>query len=414
MMSKLRALWRRLPIPYSVRAWLWPLYGNVLYAATRLHSSKPVSPARIAPGPLIVSGFFNGITGIGRAGRMTVDKLSEWGVPVVTHDIGTDPSGDTLAGLVQPGGIWVCHCNAPQVLELLAHGTDRLWANRYRIGYWAYELEELPADWQRVIPYFHEIWAPSAFVADAVRRSRFAGGVEVRVVPHPLPDLSDATPNRALIGFEDRFAFLTMFDARSSFARKNPAGTLAAFQRAFRPDDAGVAMVIKMVAPEADRASMTLLRQQAEGWPNVRLLTGQLSDREALQVIAAADCLVSLHRSEGFGLTIAEAMALGTPVIATAWSGNVDFSRGGVIEIPFDLIATVDSSGRYARRGARWAEPDIGAAAEAMRRVRSDAAMRADLVARARRLVAERLGGPHPSEPYRRFLAQGQAIRAAE
>jgi glycosyltransferase involved in cell wall biosynthesis len=412
MVSKLRMLWRRLPIPYAVRARISPLYGIALAQLTRGRRTPPLAPAKIGRGPLIVSGLLSDVTGIGRAGRMTVDKLGDWGVPMHVHDLRGDPAGTTLEG-VGPGGVWVCHCNAPQVLEVLAHGTDRLWASRYRIGYWAYELEELPADWQAVIPYFHEIWTPSQFVANAVKRSRRAAGVSVRVMPHPLPAVAGTVRKRELIGFEGRFAFLAMFDGRSSFARKNPAGALSAFQQAFGRDDDRVGLVIKVVAPDADPASLRQLQSAAEGWENVRFITSELSDAEAVQVIASADCLVSLHRSEGFGLTIAEAMALGTPVIATDWSGNVDFSRGGVAGIPYRLVPTVDPSGRYAQRGARWAEPDLVAAAEAMRRLRTDAALRNDLVATARRLIEERLGGPYDRTPYLRFLASGVDLTMA-
>lgn len=412
LVSKLRMLWRRLPIPYAVRARVSPLYGMALGQLTRLWRTPPLAPGRISRGPLVVSGLLSDVTGIGRAGRMTVDKLGEWGVPLHVHDMRSDPAGTTLEG-IGPGGVWVCHCNPPQTLEVLTHGTDKLWASRYRIGYWAYELETLPGDWQAVIPYFHEIWTPSQFVADAVKRSPRARGVTVRVMPHPLPTVARTERKRELMGFEDRFAFLAMFDGRSSLARKNPAGALSAFQQAFGRDDDGVGLVIKVVAPEAEPEALRELQMAAEGWGNVRFLSGEFSDAEAVQLIASADCLVSLHRSEGFGLTIAEAMAVGTPVIATDWSGNVDFSRGGVMEVPYRLVPTVDPSGRYAMRDARWAEPDLGAAAEAMRRLRADAALREDLTATARRLVTERLGGPYDKTPYLRFLASGVDLSLA-
>lgn len=381
------------------------VYGSLLDKLTQFLRTAPAAPGRIARGPVIVSGFFSDVTGIGRAGRLTVDKLGEWDVPLITHDIRLDPGARALRE-VEPGGVWVCHCNPPQVLEMLAHGADQVWAGRYRIGYWAYELEILPSDWQPTIAYFHEIWAPSAFVADAIRRSPYARGVTIRVVPHPLPHLSGISSDRTMTGFADRFVFLTMFDMRSSFGRKNPMGTLQAFQRAFARDDAGVALVIKVVAADAEPAALRAIRQRSSGWPNVRIMTEHVGDAEAVQLIASADCLVTLHRSEGFGLTIAEAMEVGTPVIATDWSGNVDFARGGVIGVPYTLVPTEDTSGRYAQKGARWAEPDLEAAAEAMRRIRGDAKLQAELAASARRLVRERLDVPLPSTPYERYIAR--------
>ncbi len=228
---------------------------------------------------------------------------------------------------------------------MLAQGADRVWAGRYRVGYWAYELETLPQDWQPLIPYFHEIWAPSVFVAQAIGHSPHAKGVLVRVVPHPLPDLSGISPNRELIGFADRFVFLTMLDARSSFGRKEPGRHAEGLPDGVRRRRCrGSAGDQGWVAADAEPAAHKALMQLAEGWPNVRIVTEQVEDSEAVRLIASADCLVTLHRSEGFGLTIAEAMAVGTPVIATDWSGNVDFTRGGVIGIPYTLVPTEDPS----------------------------------------------------------------------
>ncbi len=412
IIRNLRAVWRRLPIPYAVRAKVSPYYGIILDKITRLRRRKPLALSLIEPGPVIVSAFFSDVTGIGRAGRLTAAKLAEWGVPVLTHDLRKDPSADLLHARHLPqGGVWMCHCNPPQVLESLANGTDPLWATRYRIGYWAYELEELPRDWIAMIPYFHEIWAPSEFVAKAIRRGRGMGKTVVRVVPHPLPDLSGATRNRTLVGFEDRFVFCAMFDARSSFARKNPMGALKAFQSAFTRDDKRVALVIKVVESSNDPASLKKLVAEASNWPNIRIFSNHLTDTEALQLIASIDCLVSLHRSEGFGLTIAEAMAVGTPVIATNWSGNVEFSADGVMAIPYELVLTDDPSGRYAQTGARWAEPSILEAAEAMRKVFGDKQMRDALIERGKQLIVERLDRPFPSEPYEQFIARKAYVR---
>ena len=380
-----------------------------LLAWTSRRRTPPLSADAIMPGPLVVSGFLSDVTGIGRAGRLTLDAVRQWQPDVVAHDALKDPAGVSLRGLPD-GGVWICHCNPPQILELLAAGTDDLWASRFRIGYWAYELPALPRSWHHALAYFHEIWAPSEFVADAIRRAGQGGGPVVKVVPHPLPALHDVAVDRRVLPKPDAFTFLVMFDARSSFARKNPMGALAAFQRAFRRNDASVSLVIKIVAPESDAKSVSGLRKAIEGWSNIALSTEHLPDRQTLSLIASADCLVSLHRAEGFGLTIAESMALGTPAIVTGWSGNMQFCSEGVMEIPFNLVPAADPSGRYAGTGEKWADPNIGSAAEAMVRIRTDAVFRQSLVDRARTLVHERLS-PHISNgPYERFLATADAV----
>jgi len=184
-----------------------------------------------------------------------------------------------------------------------------------------------------------------------------------------------------------------MFDARSSLARKNPLGAIQAFQQAFAPDDAGVRLLIKIVAVWKDPRSVGDLHKAAEGWSNIDFREAELSDAETLQLFASADCLVSLHRAEGFGLPIAEAMLAGLPVIATDWSGNTDFTRGASYEVPYRLIPATDASGRYSDTGQNWADPDIAAAAAMMRQVRDDPAGREAIASRGQQRVRELCAG---------------------
>ncbi|RYD88390.1 MAG: glycosyltransferase [Sphingomonadales bacterium] len=194
-----------------------------------------------------------------------------------------------------------------------------------------------------------------------------------------------------------------MFDARSSLARKNPLGAIRAFQLAFSPEDASVRLHLKIVAAWKDPRSVGELRDAAGGWPNIDFTEDELSDADTLRLFASADCLVSLHRAEGFGLPLAEAMLAGLPVIATDWSGNVDFTRGASYEVPCSFVPTKDSSGRYDGTGQSWAEPDVAVAASHMRRLRDDPVERKTIARRGQQRIRE-LCASLPGESIAPFL----------
>lgn len=360
--------------------------------------------SRIRPGDIILSGYLSDVNGIGRAGRLTEHALSEWPAQVLTHDLRDDNRGSRVAAATTSGGIWLCHCNPPEVLHFLTTGDPRIWRHRYRIGYWAYELQVIPESWMPAISFFHEIWAPSQFVANAIIAARRDNSTLVRVVPHPLPEYRGITSNRTKFDTAGRFAFLAMFDTRSTAARKNPFGAVKAFQAAFSAEDSDVLLIVKVVFAADDRGTMARLKQMTSAWPNIRLVTEHLTDRETLELMASIDCHISLHRSEGFGLTIAEAMWLGIPVIATNWSAPVEFAEGAAILVPYTLVTAIDENGRYGIAGEVWADPDLDFAARAMRRLRADTSYRQTLGSTARRQVIERLGNPILPDRHQQYL----------
>jgi glycosyltransferase involved in cell wall biosynthesis len=234
-----------------------------------------------------------------------------------------------------------------------------------------------------------EVWAPSVFARDAIAR-RAPVAVTVNVVPYAV-----RTPTGPFLGREhfalpnEPFVFLAMYDVRSVRGRKNPQAALDAFGEAFQPDDTGALLVIKVTG--ADEAEREVLRQWQANRTNVRVIDATLSRLEIDSLLAAADCLVSLHRAEGFGLPIAEAMALAKPVIATAWSGNSDFMTDeNSAAIPYRLVTIDESQGPYSA-GQQWAEPDIEAAANWMRRLRAEPDSARQMGRRAQATVRERL-----------------------
>ncbi|HYJ04683.1 MAG TPA: glycosyltransferase family 4 protein, partial [Chthoniobacterales bacterium] len=235
----------------------------------------------------------------------------------------------------------------------------------YRIAYWAWELETVPDEWVEAAETVDEIWSPTEFVAQAMR-SRMS-----RPVYHMLPgvEVGPVEPvSRAGLNIpEDRFVFLFAFDLHSQLHRKNPLGLIRAFQTAFRADDRAT-LVIKTSGGDIHAADLAQLQAAARG-ENILLLDEMLPRAQAYGLIAMADCFVSLHRSEGFGLGLAEAMLLGKPVIATGYSGNLDFmNRENSLLVDYKIVEIAEDRAIYTR-GNFWADPSIEHAAACMRQV---------------------------------------------
>jgi glycosyltransferase involved in cell wall biosynthesis len=406
VLSEARRLWKAAPVPGPLRrALATPLYATSLMAG-RLRRRANL-PSHMEPGPVVVSGFYGSVLGIGRGASATASGLEAAGLPVVRHDIRPviDSEPYSLTRLPATGGVWIQHCNAPENDLLFSHLSPAEAAGRYRIAYWAWELETIPINWRLTARAFHEIWTPSRFVAQAVRPH----ARRVRVMPHPIRPAPAAAADRPRFGLPTgAVVFAAFADARSALARKNPAGAILAYRDAFPEEDGRSFLSIKVVAPEADPDGMKALRDTAGGRSDIRIWTERLSEAELAAYLASVDVVVSLHRSEGFGLVLAEAYLAGKPAIATAWSGNLDFVQPASREdlTPATLTPVMDPSGRY--RGGRWAEPDLAVASARMRRLAEQQALRtpppevAEGVERALHApwTAEALAG----EPWMRFV----------
>jgi glycosyltransferase involved in cell wall biosynthesis len=257
------------------------------------------------------------------------------------------------------------------------------------VGYWAWEIPEVPPEWRPALACVSQVWVPSHFTA-AVLEPLLPG--RVRVVPPALaliPPVASAL-GRAAFGLpEDAVVVLVSFNLASSFARKNPFAAIAAFRGAFgdRPDRI---LLLKVGHPEHAPADFARLAQMAHA-PNIRLETHTLPPEDRHALTACADIVLSLHRGEGFGLVLAEAMLLGKPVVATGWSGNTDFMDGSnAALVGYRLVPARDDRSVY--RGL-WAEPDVAEAAALLRTLADDAAARRDLGERARLSTLDRLDG---------------------
>jgi glycosyltransferase involved in cell wall biosynthesis len=299
-----------------------------------------------------------------------------------------EPAPDRVPLLERGRGTVILHFNPDHLRPTLTlMGRRRLRGKRI-IGYWAWELPRIPDHWIESLDQVDEVWTPSRFVAEAVRPFTRK---PVRVVPHPVALGRPGAPRRPHFGIGDQFTVLSMFSFASSFPRKNPIAAVQAFRRAFG-DSADRLLILKVSDGAEAPDEMAELLAAIGGAPNIRIEERRLEEQERLDLIASADVLLSLHRSEGFGLVMAEAMLAGTLVIATGWSGNVDFmDESSALMVPAAMVEAWDGRGVYSY-GECWAEPDVGAAAAHLSAAAADPA-RFDAMRRAARAMAEsRLG----------------------
>jgi glycosyltransferase involved in cell wall biosynthesis len=261
-------------------------------------------------------------------------------------------------------------------------------ATRRMIGYWFWELEHIPEGMRSAIRLVDEIWAGSHFVADAFSA---VSSVPVRHVPIPIPEPLASQRDRdefpPLSRESGRFTFLTAFDHLSVTERKNPLGSIEAFRRAFTPDE-GPRLVVKTMNGRARWVQHQRVLAAARDRPDIAVWDSHLFREDQMALVRHADCLVSLHRSEGLGLHLAEAMWLGTPTIATRYSGNVDFMDDScALLVGFHKVRVAGGQGVYPP-SARWADPDLDEAAAAMRALAGDAALYDRLAAAGRARMA--------------------------
>jgi glycosyltransferase involved in cell wall biosynthesis len=281
--------------------------------------------------------------------------------------------------------------NPPLLPLVLARLPREMTRNRRIIGYWYWELPVAPPEWRPGAKFVHDVWAPSRFTANALARLA-EHPIAVVTPPVATDPLTPAPLGRADFGLpaEAVIAF-SSFNLASSFVRKNPLGTIAAFRMAFGTRSDRL-LVLKVGNPHHAPQDFSQVVAAAEG-ANIRLITDTLPPAASLALTAAADIVVSLHRSEGFGLVAAEAMLLGKPVIATAWSATMEFmDENCAALIRSRLVPAVDPRGVYAVGGAHWAEPDHAHAAGWLRRLADDPALRHSLGEAGRVATLQRVG----------------------
>jgi glycosyltransferase involved in cell wall biosynthesis len=362
-----------------------------------------------------VAGYFQGVMGTGEHGRQLAGALRGQGVPLSLTTLHPDgsPEDDELAQAGEPdapsgrfSSFNLLCANADMVPAVAGQLGDAFFSGRYTIGFWAWEISSFPAQFSAAFEYVDEVWVGSRHVRDAVAT---AASVPVVAIPQPVSlrtPSADATPSFEL---PPGYRFLFAFDYLSVFERKNPIDTIEAFRRAFAPGE-GANLIVKSLNDEYAPEAHAQLRALAGEHPDVHLVAERLTQPDRNALMNAVDCYVSLHRAEGFGYTLAESMWLGKPVIATGYSGNVDFmTPENSYLLDYRLVPIGAGSEPYPA-DAVWAQPDVDQAAAYMRQVFEDR----DEAARRGARAAEEIRNSHgPEAAGRAMVARLAELEAA-
>jgi glycosyltransferase involved in cell wall biosynthesis len=391
------------------KRWLTTKYGVRSGWLRRAGLPRDLTPVRGDGVNLL--GLFRYVSGLQQAALGVAESFAAVGVPLALRDI---PTRNNRDGRRRDGFLAL----EPHPVTVLNAGLDMPVPEAYRlaglhprpmvkrVAVWFWELEEVPAAWHDRGRDVDEVWAPTRFIADALR-------VLGKPVYPMLPavKLPPFTPRpKAYFGLApERFTFLFVFDMNSRLPRKNPVALVRAFRQAFRPDEP-VELAIK-VSPQGEfYADWWRELRTAAHDAGVRLVDKNLSRDELLALMNATDGYASLHRSEGFGLTMAEAMLLGKPTVATGYSGNLDFMTPENSYLVDYTRAVIEDDTPPYPKGCVWAEPSVAHAAELLRRVydRPDEAR-----AKGERARAELLELLSPAAAGARMKARLDALREA-
>ena len=315
-------------------------------------------------------GLFRYTSGLQQAAQSAVDALAGAGVRLSIRDVpmahNRDGRGRTGFDGLERYPISLINTGldlpVPEVYRL-AGSYPR--PGIHRIAMWWWELEQLPAAWLDRGADVDEIWAPTTFIAKALS---VLGKPVFPMLPSVRLPAFTAKPKTAFGLAPDKYTFLFVFDMNSRMPRKNPLALIRAFRLAFKKTDA-VELAIKLSPQEKYYLEWWNELRTAAAENDVKLVDRSLERSDLLALMNAADAYVSLHRSEGFGLTMAEAMLLGKPTIATGYSGNLDFMRRENSYLVRHELTRIEEDIPPYPKGCVWAEPSVEHAAEQMRRV---------------------------------------------
>jgi glycosyltransferase involved in cell wall biosynthesis len=408
----------------DVPEWLLPTEQDLLALIERRWRARPSGPR---PRGVNVVGYVTAVVGVGHVARVLASSLHTADVRNVVVANQETTSQKSLPFETRRAGdanfdVNLLCVNADH-MELVARQLGpEFFGGRGTIGVWFWEVEDFPSSSIEAFDLVDEVWVASDFVFESI-----APVAPKPVRKFPLPVVVPPVPvevTRADFGLPDeRFVFLFVYDFLSTAERKNPLGLIDAYTRAFDPDD-GAVLVLKSINGEKRIDQLERVRRTAEARPDIHVLDTYLSPDLHAALLAHSDAFVSLHRSEGFGLDLAAAMGLGKPVIATRYSGNLEFMDDDTAYlVDYDLVPVGAGNDPYPP-DSRWAQPRADHGAALMRRVverpdearergrRAAARIANELSLEARStalasMVDTARSRPAPQGSWRRFFSEG-------
>ena len=351
------------------RHWYFTYGAQELNLPTAVVPQRSVSVTGSAPASVNVAGYFRAELGLGTAARSLITALEAANVPIntVTFDRTanrlTHPFTDRST-TDESADINILCINPDQLGAFSEQAGPEFFRGRYSIGVWFWEVEDFPLSLHSAFSQVDEIWVASEFM-----RQTFLKVSPKPVFKFPLPVLPptiDESLTRAELNLPEQFVFLFSFDFLSVLERKNPLGLIQAFSSAFAVGE-GPRLVIKTINGDKRTLKLEKLKYAIRSRPDIILMDGYLDAIKNATLTALSDCYVSLHRSEGFGLTIAEAMVLGKPAIAAGYSGNLEFMTPANSYLCPSSRTEVGREREPYPADSHWSEPDVTAAAELLR-----------------------------------------------
>lgn len=411
--TALEVLWHR--VRQSIQYRLFKSKSRPpLAVRTQPRSTTSYAPTAPPKEGILFVGYVEAGLGLGESLRNLIDSTALTAVPFAIYPFNVNVESRFI-GPFRPE----CYdCEQRFEINVIEIASDQLPSVMHELGeirtadsynilrtYW--ELPQAPQSWAPILAGINEIWAPTTFVADAFRPI-FAG--TITLIPPCVEIRQEISGDRTRFGLsEEAFYFIFSFDYFSFPARKNPVGVVRAFQEAFPRGDEKVGLIIKSTsAPDQYPEIKAIIRQAARHDSRIKIIDRVLTRSDILSLINCSDCYVSLHRSEGFGLGMVEAMALGKPVIGTAFSGNTDFlTEQTGFPVPYARRPVRPNEYVYADHQS-WAEPDQKSAVEIMRIVAEDRDATSTIAQNGRAYVSTHYGR---AEVARRVEARIAEIR---